>query len=100
MGSLGSGNHFLEIDVVDRIYEQATAAAFGLLLGQVVVQIHCGSRGLGHEVCTQYLRRFQSAPQRYRIVIPDRELVVAPVSSEEGRDYMAAMAAAAELRFC
>jgi len=99
MGSLGSGNHFLEIDVVDRIYEQATAAAFGLLLGQVVVQIHCGSRGLGHEVCTQYLRRFQSAPQRYRIVIPDRELVVAPVSSEEGRDYMAAMAAAANYAF-
>lgn len=99
MGSLGSGNHFLEIDVVDRIYEQDTATAFGLLMGQVVVQIHCGSRGLGHEVCTQYLRRFQSAPQRYHIVIPDRELVVAPVTSEEGRDYMAAMAAAANYAF-
>ncbi len=99
LGSLGSGNHFLELDVVERIYEEDAAAAFGLHLGQVVVQIHCGSRGLGHEVCTQYLRRFQDAPQRYRIAVPDRELVVAPVSSQEGRDYMAAMAAAANYAF-
>ncbi len=99
MGSLGSGNHFLEIDIVDRIFDGAVASVFGLAVGRVVVQIHCGSRGLGHEVCTQYLRRFQSAPQRYRLDIPDRELVAAPVDSIEGRDYMSAMAAAANYAF-
>ena len=99
MGSLGSGNHFLEVDVVDRVFDTETAAAFGLQLGQVVVQIHCGSRGLGHEVCTQYLRRLQGAPQRYGIEVPDRELVAAPLDSAEGRDYMAAMAAAANYAF-
>jgi tRNA-splicing ligase RtcB len=99
MGSLGSGNHFLELDVVDRVFDPETAAAFGLQSGQVVVQIHCGSRGLGHEVCTQYLRRLQGAPQRYGIEIPDRELVAAPLDSIEGRDYMAAMAAAANYAF-
>ncbi len=99
MGSLGSGNHFLELDVVDAIYDAEAAAAFGLRQGQVVVQIHCGSRGLGHEVCAQYLRRLQGAPQRYRIPIPDRELVAAPVTSPEGRDYLGAMSAAANYAF-
>ncbi len=99
MGSLGSGNHFLELDVVDAIYDDEAADAFGLRQGQVVVQIHCGSRGLGHEVCAQYLRRLQGAPQRYRIPIPDRELVAAPVASPEGRDYLAAMSAAANYAF-
>jgi tRNA-splicing ligase RtcB len=99
MGSLGSGNHFLEIDVVDEIYDASIADAFGLRPGQIVVQIHCGSRGLGHEVCSQYLRRLQDAPRRYGIDIPDRELVAAPFDSGEGRDYMAAMAAAANYAF-
>lgn len=99
MGSLGSGNHFLEIDVVDQVYDSVVASAFGLELGRIVVQIHCGSRGLGHEVCTQYLRRLQGSPQRHRIEIPDRELVAAPIDSSEGRDYMAAMAAAANYAF-
>lgn len=99
MGSLGSGNHFLEIDVVDEIYDAAVADAFGLRLGQVVVQIHCGSRGLGHEVCSQYLRRLQDAPRRYGIPIPDRELVAAPFDSEEGQAYTAAMSAAANYAF-
>jgi tRNA-splicing ligase RtcB len=89
----------LEIDVVDEIYNPQLADAFGLRPNQIVVQIHCGSRGLGHEVCSQYLRRLQDAPRRYGIDIPDRELVAAPFDSEEGRAYMAAMAAAANYAF-
>ncbi|HQE93506.1 MAG TPA: RtcB family protein [Anaerolineae bacterium] len=99
MGSLGAGNHFLEIDVVDEIYAADIAAAFGLVRDDIVVQIHCGSRGLGHEVCGQYIRVLQDAPRRYGIDIPDRELVAAPVDSREGRDYLAAMAAAANYAF-
>ncbi len=99
MGSLGSGNHFLEIDVVDEIYDAEAAEAFGLFKDQVVVQIHCGSRGLGHEVCSQYLRELQDAPRRYGIEIPDRELAAAPFNSREGQRYMAAMAAAANYAF-
>ncbi|MGC9347797.1 MAG: RtcB family protein [Anaerolineae bacterium] len=99
LGSLGSGNHFLEIDVVDEVYDANTAEAWGLRHGQVVVQIHCGSRGLGHEVCSQYLRRLQDAPRRYGFEIPDRELVAAPYDSGEGREYMAAMAGAANYAF-
>lgn len=99
LGSLGAGNHFLEIDIVDKIFDAAIADEFGLQDGCVVVQIHCGSRGLGHEVCGQYLRRLQDAPQRYRIAIPDRELAAAPLASPEGRDYLAAMYAAANYAF-
>ncbi len=99
LGSLGSGNHFLEIDVVEEIYDSDVADVFGLTQGRLVVQIHCGSRGLGHEVCSQYIRRLQDAPRRYGIDIPDRELVAAPVDSSEGHDYMAAMAAAANYAF-
>ncbi len=99
MGSLGAGNHFLEIDVVDEIYDADVAEVFGLTRNRVVVQIHCGSRGLGHEVCGQYIRVLQDAPRRYGIEIPDRELVAAPVDSREGRDYLAAMAAAANYAF-
>jgi len=99
LGSLGSGNHFLEIDVVDMIYDAEVADVFGLKHGNVVIQIHCGSRGLGHEVCSQYLRRLQSAARHYDFSVPDRELVAAPVDSPEGRDYMAAMFAAANFAF-
>ncbi len=99
LGSLGSGNHFLEIDVVDEVYDPEIADVFGLARGCVVVQIHCGSRGLGHEVCSQYLRRLQKVPHRYGLPIPDRELVAAPVDSPEGREYLAAMAAAANYAF-
>ncbi|MGC9395678.1 MAG: RtcB family protein [Anaerolineae bacterium] len=99
LGSLGSGNHFLEIDVVDEIYDAEVADVMGLSRNRVVVQIHCGSRGLGHEVCGQYIRKLQDAPRRYGIDIPDRELVAAPVDSREGRDYLAAMAAAANYAF-
>lgn len=99
LGSLGSGNHFLEIDVIDEVYAPDIAQVFGLVKGNIVVQIHCGSRGLGHEVCGQYLRQLQGAPQRYGIEIADRELVAAPADSPEGRDYLAAMAAAANYAF-
>ena len=95
IGTLGAGNHFAEIDVVDEIFDQAAATAFGLFPGQVTVQIHCGSRGLGHQVCTDYVQRFQGVIKRYGIVLPDRQLVCAPIQSPEGRDYLAAMAAAA-----
>ena len=99
LGSLGSGNHFLEIDVIKEVFDAELAEIFGLIVGNVAVQIHCGSRGLGHEVCKQYLKRLQGAPQRYDIPMPDRELVSAPLDSEEGRDYMAAMAGAANYAF-
>ncbi len=99
LGSLGAGNHFLELDVVDEVYDADIADVFGLRPGQVVVQIHCGSRGLGHEVCGQYIRKLQDAPRRYGIRIPDRELVAAPVDSPEGQAYMSAMAAAANYAF-
>ncbi len=99
VGSLGSGNHFLEIDVVDMVYDADVADAFGLRQGSIVVQIHCGSRGLGHEVCGQYLRQMQDAPRKYGFTIADRELVAAPVTSPEGQNYLAAMAAAANYAF-
>ena len=95
IGTLGAGNHFAEIDVVDEIFDEEAAWAFGLFPDQVVVQIHCGSRGLGHQVCTDYVHRFQGAIHRYGITLPDRQLVCAPIQSPEGQDYLAAMAAAA-----
>ncbi len=99
LGSLGSGNHFLEIDVVDQIYDADVADVFGLRRGKIVVQIHCGSRGLGHEVCSQYLRRLQKTSRKYGFNVPDRELVAAPIDSPEGRDYMQAMYGAANYAF-
>ncbi len=99
LGTLGSGNHFLEVDRVAATYDEAAADAFGLRPGQVVVLIHCGSRGLGHQICTDYVRDFQRAVQRYGIVLPDRELVCAPLSSPEGQRYLAAMHCAANFAF-
>ena len=95
LGTLGSGNHFLEIEEVVEVYDEETADAFGLFPGQLAVQIHSGSRGLGHQVCTDYVRNLQKAITRYGIKLPDRELVCAPLDSPEGRDYFAAMAGAA-----
>jgi tRNA-splicing ligase RtcB len=92
---LGSGNHFLELQRVDAVREPAAARAFGLVEGQLVVLIHCGSRGLGHQVCTDYVRQMDAVHDRYGIVLPDRQLACAPQSSPEGRAYLAAMAAAA-----
>ncbi|HLJ68256.1 MAG TPA: RtcB family protein [Chloroflexota bacterium] len=95
VGSLGSGNHFLEVQRVDEVYDEATASAFGLHLGQLTVFIHTGSRGFGHQVCTDALHVMQRAVQRYGIDLPDRQLACVPIRTPEGRDYLAAMACAA-----
>lgn len=95
LGSLGAGNHFLEIDEVTEIYDEEVASAFGLRQGFIAVQIHCGSRGLGHQVCTDYVKLLQKAVRKYGIELPDRELVCAPFESPEGQEYFAAMAASA-----
>ena len=94
-GTLGSGNHFLEIQVVREIFNPGAAKAFGLALGQVCCMIHCGSRGLGHQVCTDHLKILESATRKYHITIPDRQLACAPITSPEGVAYFGAMAAAA-----
>jgi tRNA-splicing ligase RtcB len=95
LGSLGSGNHFLEIDEIVDIYDEEVADVFGLQQGCIAVQIHCGSRGLGHQVCSDYVKLLQKAVRKYGIQLPDRELVCAPFDSPEGQDYFAAMAASA-----
>lgn len=95
LGTLGSGNHFLELQEVTEIYDSATARAFGLFAGQLTVMIHSGSRGLGHQVCTDYVREMDRASDRYGIHLPDRQLACAPVDSPEGERYLGAMAAAA-----
>ncbi len=95
VGSLGSGNHFLEVQVVDRILDESTADAFGLRLGAVVVMIHSGSRGLGHQICSDHVATMQPAMRRHGIDVPDPQLACAPVDSPEGRAYLGAMAAAA-----
>ena len=95
VGTLGSGNHFLEIQVVDEIFDPEAANAFGLRKGQVTVMIHCGSRGFGYQVCDDHLATMAEASRRYGISLPDRQLACAPVTSPEGRAYLAAMACAA-----
>ena len=96
LGTLGAGNHFLEVQVVEEIYEPATASAMGIeSTGQVLLLIHTGSRGLGHQVCTDHLVAMGAAVQRYGIHLPDRQLACAPVKSPEGKEYFAAMVCAA-----
>ena len=95
LGTLGAGNHFVEIQVVDAIYDDTAAAVFGLHPGQVTVLIHTGSRGLGHQVCTDFVRRMDQAMARYQILLRDRELACAPLHSPEGESYFSAMCAAA-----
>lgn len=94
MGTLGSGNHYLEVQRVAEIYDEATAAVFGLVRDQVVVSIHCGSRGLGHQIGTEYLKEMALAAKSYGIVLPDRELACAPITSPVGQRYLGAMRAA------
>lgn len=95
-GTLGSGNHFLEVQMVREIYDEAAARAMGIdRVGQVLLLIHTGSRGLGHQVCDDYLRIMEEAVRRYNISLPDRQLACAPIESREGQDYLAAMACAA-----
>jgi tRNA-splicing ligase RtcB len=95
VGSLGSGNHFLEVQLIDQIFDPDTATRMGLHPGSVCVMIHCGSRGLGHQVCTDHVRGMDKAMGRYGIVVPDRQLACTPVRSPEGEGYLAAMTAAA-----
>jgi tRNA-splicing ligase RtcB len=94
-GTLGSGNHFLELQEVSEVYDEKAAAAFGIKRGQVCCMIHCGSRGLGHQVCTDHLKTLETATKRYHIALPDRQLACAPAESPEGKAYFGAMAAAA-----
>jgi tRNA-splicing ligase RtcB (3'-phosphate/5'-hydroxy nucleic acid ligase) len=95
LGTMGSGNHFVELQWVERVDDPETARAYGLAADQVTVLIHSGSRGLGHQVCSDYVKRMEGAMRRHGIELPDRQLACAPASSPEGRDYLAAMAAAA-----
>ena len=95
LGTMGSGNHFVEVQRVARVFDEAAASAFGLGEGQVTVLIHSGSRGLGHQVCTDYVKRMDGVMRRLAIELPDRQLACAPASSPEGQSYLAAMAAAA-----
>jgi tRNA-splicing ligase RtcB len=99
IGSLGAGNHFIEVDVVDQIYDDKAAQVMGLREGFLAVQIHCGSRGFGHQICSDYVKEFQGAVRRYGIVLPDRELVCAPLNSPEGQAYLGAMRCAANYAF-
>lgn len=94
-GTLGSGNHFLEIDVVEKIFDPAAAEAFGLFKGQIVVLIHTGSRGLGYQVCDDYLKRLIKEENKYGFDLPDRQLACAPVNSDTGQSYLSAMKCAA-----
>ena len=95
LGTLGSGNHFLEVQFVEEVHDTDTARVFGLSQGQVVVLIHSGSRGLGHQVCTDYVSLMNKNLERYKISLPDRQLACGPIRSEEGQQYLAAMCAAA-----
>ena len=95
VGTLGSGNHFLEVDVVEEIYDAKVAEVFGMFQGQIVIQIHTGSRGLGYQVCDDYLKVLLQANNKYGFKLPDRQLACAPINSKEGQDYLAAMQAAA-----
>jgi tRNA-splicing ligase RtcB len=99
IGTLGAGNHFIEVDRVDQIFDPHAAQVMGLVEGHLVVQIHCGSRGFGHQICTDYVDEFQGAVRRYNIHLPDRELVCAPLDSPEGQNDLAAMRCAANYAF-
>jgi len=99
-GTLGSGNHFLEVQVVDQVFDDDAAAEMGLLPGIVCVMIHSGSRGLGYQVCDDALLALRKAPQKYGIDLPDRQLVCAPVDSPEGKHYLGTMRAAANFAWC
>ncbi len=101
LGSLGAGNHFLEVQTVNKIYQPNTAKAYGIdEEDQIAIMLHCGSRGLGHQVATDYLQSMNEAVRKYNIWLPDKQLVCAPTTSREGQDYFAAMKAAVNYAFC
>jgi len=95
LGTMGAGNHFIEVQVVERVLDPTVAEAFGLTDGQVTVLIHSGSRGFGHQICTDHVKRMDGALRRYGIILPDRQLACAPIGSPEGEAYLGAMACAA-----
>lgn len=99
-GTLGSGNHFMEVQMVDEIFDADAAMRMGVEAGQVTVMIHSGSRGLGYQVCDEYIRCLRNAPSKYGIELPDRQLVCAPADSPEGRQYLGAMRAAGNFAWC
>jgi len=100
LGTLGAGNHFLEVQAVDKIYDENTAKVFGTEKpGQVVIMLHCGSRGFGHQVASDYLKIHEKAAKKYGIWLPDPQLVCAPVNTQEGQDYFKAMKCAANYAF-
>ncbi len=94
-GTLGSGNHFLEVDVVEKVFDEKVAQVFGLFKGQLVIQIHTGSRGLGYQVCDDYLKVLVQAEKKYQFNLPDKQLACAPIQSSEGQNYLSAMRCAA-----
>lgn len=94
-GTLGSGNHFLEVDVVEKIYDSQIAEAFGLFTGQIVIQIHTGSRGLGYQICEDYLKLLIKEEKKFEFNLPDKQLACAPIKSEAGQNYLSAMKCAA-----
>jgi len=100
LGTLGGGNHFIEVQVVDAIFDESAARALRLFPGQVTVLVHTGSRGLGHQVCTDYVKLMDEVLHKYGITVPDRQLACVPFSSPEGRSYFGAMCAAANFAFC
>jgi len=100
LGTIGAGNHFVEVDRVNAIFHPEAAKAYGLQKGQMVILIHTGSRGLGHQVATDHLRIMVSAMNKYGIKLPDRELACVPFDSPEGQDYYHAMCAAANFAWC
>jgi tRNA-splicing ligase RtcB len=99
LGTVGSGNHFVEVGYIDEVYDQEAASLMGLEKGQMTVLVHTGSRGLGHQVCDDYIRVMLEASRKYGIQLPDPQLCCAPVKSEEGKNYLAAMACAANFAF-
>ena len=99
VGTLGSGNHFIEIDLIDQVYDPEAARVMGLEEGMLALQIHCGSRGFGHQVCSDYVRKMQKAVHKYQIELPDRSLVCAPMDTPEGQAYLGAMRCAANYAF-
>ena len=99
-GTLGAGNHFIEVQVVDRVYDAEAAGVLGLAEGMATVMVHSGSRGLGHQVCGDYIKALRCVPAEYGIELPDRQLVCAPVESPKGRQYLGAMRAAANFAWC
>ncbi len=100
LGTLGSGNHFLELQVVEKIFDEEAAKKMGLFLGQVCIMIHCGSRGFGHQIADDYIRVMMNAMRKYEINLPDKQLACAPIHSKEAKDYIKAMISAANFAWC